>query len=235
MSSSNDKDVFSTVHDAVAAVADSTTDDSDISGGVKGPAVPETKGNDDVADEKVDEKRKNGVDDTSGKEPACKVIVGGGEVAGQEKKGDNDDVVVAGAVDSTKVHDDHSGGVGGPVIGPDTKGNVNVADATVDDKNKSSVDDVSGKEPTCKVVAGGGEVVEIEKKVGTDDVVVAAVDEDHSSGVGGPVVGVDTKGKDDVADAMGDDKDKISVDYVSDKRLIQMKLTACRIEREGHF
>jgi hypothetical protein len=157
---------------------------------------------------------KSGVDDISGKEPACKVIVGGGEVVGQEKKCDNDDVVVAGAVDSTTVHDDHSGGVGGPVIGPDTKGNVDVADATVDDKNKSSVDDISGKEPACKVVVGGGEVVEQEKKVGTDDVVVAAavestsVDEDHSSGGGGPVVGVETKGKDDVADAMVDDKNK---------------------------
>jgi hypothetical protein len=64
---------------------------------------------------------------------------------GQEKRGDNDDVVVAGAVDSTTVHDDHSNGVGGPVIGPDTKGNVDVADATVDDKNKISVDEVIGK------------------------------------------------------------------------------------------
>jgi hypothetical protein len=147
--------------------------------------------------------------------------VGGGEVVGQEKKGDNDDVVVAGAVDSTTVHDDHSGGGGGPVIGPDTKGNVNVADAMVDDKNKSSVDDVSGKESACKVVVGGGEVVEQEKKGGTDNVVVAAavestsVDEDHSGGVGGPVVGLETKGKDDVADAMVDDKNKSSVDDVS--------------------
>jgi hypothetical protein len=146
MSSSNNKDVFSTVHDAVAAVADSTTDDSDNSGGVKGPVVPETKGNDDVAVAKVDEKKKSGVDDISGKEPACKVIVGGGEVAGQEKRGDNDDVVVAGAVYSTTVHDDHSGGVGGPVIGPDTKGNIDVADATVDDKDKISVDHVSAQE-----------------------------------------------------------------------------------------
>jgi hypothetical protein len=146
MSSSNDKYVFSTVHDAVAAVADSTTDDSDNSGGVKGPVVPETKGNNDVAVAKVDKKKKSGVDDISGKEPACKVIVGGGEVAGQEKRGDNDDVVVAGAVDSTTVHDDHSGGVGGPVIGPDMKGNVDVADSMVDDKNKSSVDDVCGNE-----------------------------------------------------------------------------------------
>jgi hypothetical protein len=105
MSSSNDKDVFSTVHDAVAAVADSTTDDSDNSGGVKGPVVPETKGNDDVAVAKVDKKKKSGGDNISGKEPVCKVIVCGGEVAGQEKRGDNDDVVVAGAVNSTTVHD----------------------------------------------------------------------------------------------------------------------------------
>jgi hypothetical protein len=145
MSSSNDKDVFSTVHDAVAAVANSTTDDSDNSGGVKGPVVPETKGKDDVAVANVHEKEKSGVDDISGKEPACKVIVGGGEVVGQEKRGDNGDVVVAGAVDSTTVHDDHYGGVRGPVIGPDTKGNVDVADETVDNKNKISVDDVSGK------------------------------------------------------------------------------------------
>jgi hypothetical protein len=58
MSSSNDKDVFSTVNDAVAAVADSTTDDSDNSGGVKDPVVPVTKGNEDVADAKVDKKKK---------------------------------------------------------------------------------------------------------------------------------------------------------------------------------
>jgi hypothetical protein len=68
----------------------------------------------------------------SGNDPACEVIVGGGEVAGQEKRGDNDDVVVAGAVDSTTVHYAHSGGVGGPVIGPETRGNVDFADATVD-------------------------------------------------------------------------------------------------------
>jgi hypothetical protein len=49
MSSSNNKDVFSTVHDDVAAVADSTADDSDNSGGVKGHVVPEMKGNDNVA------------------------------------------------------------------------------------------------------------------------------------------------------------------------------------------
>jgi hypothetical protein len=174
MSSSNAKDVFSTVHAAAAAVADSTTDDSDNSGGVKGPVLPEVKGNDDVAVAKVDEKKKIGVDDISGKDPACEVIVGGGEVAGQEKRGDNDDIVVAGAVDSTTVHDAHSGGVGGPVIGPETRGNVDVADATVDDKNKISADDVCGKEPACKVAGVGGDVVEKEKLVGADDVVVAA-------------------------------------------------------------
>jgi hypothetical protein len=147
MSSSNDKDVFSTVHDAVAAVApDPTTDDSDNSGGVKGPVVPETKGNDDVADAMVDDKNKSGADDASEKGGACKVIVGGGEVVGQEKKGNNDDVVVAAAVDSTTVDDDHSGGGGGPVVGRNTKGNDGVADVMVDNKNKSSVDDVSGKE-----------------------------------------------------------------------------------------
>jgi hypothetical protein len=58
MSSSNDTYVFSTVHAAVAAFADSTTDDSDNFGGVKGPVVPEVKGNDDVAVAKVDEKKK---------------------------------------------------------------------------------------------------------------------------------------------------------------------------------
>jgi hypothetical protein len=71
MSSSNDKYVFSTVHDAVAAVADSTTDDSDNSGGVKGPVVPETKGNDDVADAMVDDKNKSGTNDASEKGGAC--------------------------------------------------------------------------------------------------------------------------------------------------------------------
>jgi hypothetical protein len=52
MSSSNDKYVISTVHDAVAAAPpNSTTDDSDNSGGAKGPVIgPETKGNDGVAD-----------------------------------------------------------------------------------------------------------------------------------------------------------------------------------------
>jgi hypothetical protein len=76
MSSSNDNDVFSTVHDAVAAAApDSTTDDSDNYGGVKGPVVSETKGKDDVAGAKFDEKNKSGADNASEKGGACKVIV----------------------------------------------------------------------------------------------------------------------------------------------------------------
>jgi hypothetical protein len=149
--------------------------------------------------------------------------VGGGELVGQEKKGNTDDVVVAAAVDSTTVDDDHSGGGCGPVVGPETKGNDTVADAMVDDNNKISVDDVSGKERACKVIVGGGEVVGQEKKGGTDDVVVAAavdstsVDDDHSGGGGGPVVGPETKGNDDVADAMVDNKNKISVYDVSGK------------------
>jgi hypothetical protein len=68
----------------------------------------------------------------SGNDPGGEVVVGGGEVAGQEKRGDHDNVVVSGAVDSTTVHDAHSGEVGGAVIGPETRGNVDVADATVD-------------------------------------------------------------------------------------------------------
>jgi hypothetical protein len=94
----------------------------------------------------VDNKNKSSVDDAREKGGVCKVIVGGGDVVGQEKKGNNDDVVVAAAVDSTTVDDDHSGGGGGPVAGPETKVNDDVADAMVDDKNKISVDDVSGKE-----------------------------------------------------------------------------------------
>jgi hypothetical protein len=86
MSSSNDKYLFSTVHDAVAAVAHSTTDDSDNYGGVKGPVVPVTKGNEDVADAKVDEKKKSRADDASEMGGDLEVIVGGGEVVGQEKK-----------------------------------------------------------------------------------------------------------------------------------------------------
>jgi hypothetical protein len=146
-SSTNNKEVFTTVHDAVAAAGvDSTTDDSDNSGGVRGPVVRETKGNDDDADAMVDDKNKSSVDDASEKGGAWKVIVGGGVVVGQVKKGNNDDVVIAAAVDSTTVDDDHSGGGGGPVVGPETKGNDDDTDAMVDNKNKSSADDVSGKE-----------------------------------------------------------------------------------------
>jgi hypothetical protein len=72
--------------------------------------------------------------------------VGGGVVVGQVTKGNNDDVVVAAAVYSTTVDSDHSGVGGGPVVGPEMKGNDDDADAMVDDKNKSSADDVSGKE-----------------------------------------------------------------------------------------
>jgi hypothetical protein len=76
-SSTNDKEVFSTVHDDVAALApDSTTYNSDNSGGVKGPVVPETKGNDDVADAMVGDKNKSSADDASEKGGACKVIEG---------------------------------------------------------------------------------------------------------------------------------------------------------------
>jgi hypothetical protein len=84
-----------TVHDAVVAAAvDSTTVDSDNSGEVSGPVVPETKGNDDDADAMVDDKNKRSVDDGSEKGRSCKVIVGGGVVVGQVMKGNNDDVVV---------------------------------------------------------------------------------------------------------------------------------------------
>jgi hypothetical protein len=55
------------------------------------------------------------------------------------------DAVVAAVVDSTTVDDDHSSGVSGPVVGPETKGNDDDADAIVDDKNKSRADDVSEK------------------------------------------------------------------------------------------
>jgi predicted acyltransferase (DUF342 family) len=58
-SSTNDKEVFSTVHDDVAAAGvDSTTDDSDNFGGVKGHVVPATKGNNDNAYAMVDDKNK---------------------------------------------------------------------------------------------------------------------------------------------------------------------------------
>jgi hypothetical protein len=55
------------------------------------------------------------------------------------------DAFVAAAVDSTTVDDDHSGGGGGPAVGRETKGNDHDPDAMVDDKNKSSADNVSEK------------------------------------------------------------------------------------------
>jgi hypothetical protein len=61
---------------------------------------------------------------------------GGGEVVGQEKKGVNDDVVVAAAVPETKGNVD----VADAMVGDD------VADALVDNKKISSVDDVSAQE-----------------------------------------------------------------------------------------
>jgi hypothetical protein len=145
MSSSNDKDVFSTVHDDVAAVADSTTDDSDNSGWVKGPVVPEMKGNDNVADAKVDEKKKSGADDASEMGGGRKVIVGGGEVVGQEKKGDNDDVVVASPVPETKGNVDVADAMVDNNVA-DAMVDDDVADAMVDDKKTISVDNVSAKE-----------------------------------------------------------------------------------------
>jgi hypothetical protein len=119
MSSSNDEGVFSTVHAAVAAVSDSTTDDSDNSGGVKGPVVPGVKGNDNVAVSKVNEKKNSGVDNMSGNDPAGEVIVGGGEVVGQEKRGDNDnddlsvnvDKAEVGSVDKDETESDEVGEV----------------------------------------------------------------------------------------------------------------------------
>jgi hypothetical protein len=176
MSSSNDEGVFSTVHAAVAAVAESTTDDSENSDGVKGPVVPGVKGNDDVAVSKVEEKKKSGVEDMSGNDPAGEVIVGGGEVAGQEKRGgnDNDNVVVAGTVDSTTVHDTHSGGVGGAVIGPETRGNVDVADATVDaESTPVDEDHPSG---------GGGDLVGAETE-GKDERSVDHVSEQEADSI----------------------------------------------------
>jgi hypothetical protein len=65
-SSTNDKEVFTTVHDdVVAAAIDSTTVDSDNSGRVSGPVLPEIKGNDDDADAMVDDKNKISADDVS--------------------------------------------------------------------------------------------------------------------------------------------------------------------------
>jgi hypothetical protein len=120
-SSTNDREVFTTGHDAVVAAAvDSTTVDSDNSGGVSVPIVPETKGNDDDADAMVDNKNKSSSDNVSEKGGACKVVVGGGVVVGQVAKGNNDDVVVATAVDSTTIDSDHYGGGRGPVVGTET-------------------------------------------------------------------------------------------------------------------
>jgi hypothetical protein len=73
-SSTNDKEVFTTVHDdVVAAAVDSTTVDSDNSGGVSGPVVPETKGNDDDADAMVDHKNKSSADNVSEKGVSSKI------------------------------------------------------------------------------------------------------------------------------------------------------------------
>jgi hypothetical protein len=119
MSLSNDEGVFSTVHAAVAAGAESTTDDSDNSGGVKGPVVPGVKGNNDVAVSKVNERKNSVVDDMSGNDPVSEVIVGGGEVAIQEKRGDNDntdlfvnvDKAEVGSVDKDETESDEVGKV----------------------------------------------------------------------------------------------------------------------------
>jgi hypothetical protein len=64
------------------------------------------------------------------------VIVGGGEVVGQEKKGVNDDVVIAARTPETK----------GKVYVVDAMVDDDVADALVDDKKTISVDDVSAQE-----------------------------------------------------------------------------------------
>jgi hypothetical protein len=105
-------------------------------GGVKGPVVPVMKGNEDVADAKVYEKKKSGADDASDMGGGLEVITGGGEVVGQEKKGVNDDVVVAAPTLETK----------GKVDVVDAVVDDDVADALVDDKKTSSVDDVSAQE-----------------------------------------------------------------------------------------
>jgi hypothetical protein len=93
----------------------------------------------------------------SGNDPTGEVIGGGGEVAGQEKRGDNDNVVVAGAVDSTTVHNAHSGVVGGAVIGPETRGKVDVSNLSVNvdkaevgsvDKDETESDEVGEVEDT---------------------------------------------------------------------------------------
>jgi hypothetical protein len=140
-SSTNDKEVFTAVHNAVVVAAmDSNTVDSDNSGGVSGPVVSETKGNDDNADATVDDKNKSSTDDVSKKEGACKVTVGDGVVVGQVTKGNNYDVVVAAAADSTTVDSDHSGGGGGPVVGPEMRQHKHTSgyDVKYDKKNEYS-------------------------------------------------------------------------------------------------
>jgi hypothetical protein len=89
-----------------------------------------------VADAKVDEKNKSIADDASEMGGGRKVIVGGGEVVGQEKKRDNNDVVVAAAVPETK----------GNVDVDDAMVDDDVAGAMVDDKKTSSVNNFSAKE-----------------------------------------------------------------------------------------
>jgi hypothetical protein len=174
MSSSNDEGIFSTVHAAVAAVAESTADESDNSGGVMGPVVPGLKGYDDVAVSKVVEKKDSGVDNKSGNDPAGEVVLGGGEVAGQENRGDIDNVVVSGAVASTTVDDADSGGVGVPVIGPETRGNVDVDDARVDvESTPVDEDHPSG---------GGGIIVGAETE-GKDELSVSHVSEKEADSI----------------------------------------------------
>jgi hypothetical protein len=113
-----------------------------------------TKGNEDVADAKVDEKKKSGADDASEMGGGREVIVGGGEVVGQEKKGDNDDVVVAAPIPDTKGSVDVADAmVDDNVVDAMVDDDVadamvdnDVADALVDDRKTSSVDDVSAQE-----------------------------------------------------------------------------------------
>jgi hypothetical protein len=69
------------------------------------------------------------------------------------------DAVISAALDSTTVDDDNSGGCGDLEVGRETKGNYDDTDAMVDDKNKSSADDVIEKGGASKVIVGGGIVV----------------------------------------------------------------------------
>jgi hypothetical protein len=152
-SSTNDKEVSTTVHDAVVTAAvDSTTVDSDNSGGVSGPVVPETKGNDDNADTMVEDKNKSSADDVSEMGGACKVSVGGGVVVGQVTKGNNDDVVVAAAVDSTTVDSDHSGGGGGPVVVPEMRQQQHTSGDDVKYDKKNDHSHVVGRQTKMKVM-----------------------------------------------------------------------------------